>query len=172
MEYLSGSQTNGMPMPPGVMAITDIKAQKRATRTLSKAVSLHLEGKLEAAGRLLSKAIEDGERDIGLYAALGHIQYEMHDFAAAARPYAALSDAGAPRPETMLGLGIALIHAGRPAEALTPLEKYLSLYPEHEQALFGQAVALQQTGKHAEAVEQYRKVLARNPRCEEVLCNL
>src|ERR1039458_2420025 len=115
MEYLSGSQTNGMPMPPGVMAITDIKAQKRATRTLSKAVSLHLEGKLEAAGP--------------------------------------------PRPETMLGLGIALIHAGRPAESLTPLEKYLSLYPEHEQALFGQAVALQQTGKHAEAVEQYRKVL-------------
>src|ERR1035437_6795638 len=206
MEYLSGSQTNGMPMPPGVMAITDIKAQKRATRTLSKAVSLHLEGKLEGAGRLLSKAIEDGERDIGLYAALGHIQYEMHDFAAAARTYAALSeidpkhrtasfnlgvchgnlkqwgeaaaafraasDAVAPRPGTMLGLGIALIHAGRPAEALTPLEKYLSLYPEHEQALFGQAVALQQTGKHAEAVEQYRKVLARNPRCEEVLCNL
>src|ERR1039458_10847670 len=79
MEYLSGSQTNGMPMPPGVMAITDIKAQKRATRTLSKAVSLHLEGKLEAAGRLLSKAIEDGDRDIGLYAALGHIQYRSEE---------------------------------------------------------------------------------------------
>src|SRR5664280_2139426 len=140
MEYVSGNQTNGMPLPPGVTAITDIKAQKRATRTLSKAVSLHLEGKLEGAGRLLSKAIEDGERDIGLYAALGHIQYEMHDFAAAARTYATLSeidpkhrnasfnlgvchgnlkqwgeaaaafraasDAGAPRPETMLGLSV------------------------------------------------------------------
>ena len=54
----------------------------------------------------------------------------------------------------------------------SPLEKYLSLFPDHEQALFGQAVALQQTGKHAEAVEQYRKVLARNPRCEEALSNL
>ena len=206
MEYVNGSQTNGFPLPPGVTAITDIKAQKRANKTLSKAVSLHLEGKLEGAGRLLSKAIEDGEADMGLYAALGHIQYEMHDYEGAARTYAALSemdpkhrtasfnlgvcrgnlkqwseaaaafraasDAGGPRAETMLGLGIALIHAGRPADALTPLEKYLSLFPEHEQALFCQAVALQQTGKHAEAVEQYRKVLACNPRCEEALSNL
>ena len=63
MEYVSGSQTNGMPMPPGVTAITDIKSQKRANKTLSKAVSLHLEGKLEGAARLLSKAIDDGEKD-------------------------------------------------------------------------------------------------------------
>ena len=92
MEYVSGSQTNGMPMPPGVTAITDIKSQKRANKTLSKAVSLHLEGKLEGAARLLSKAIDDGERDIGLYAALGHIQYEMHDYEAAAQTYAALCE--------------------------------------------------------------------------------
>ena len=49
MEYVSGSQTNGMPIPPGVTAITDLKNQKRANKTLSKAVSLHLEGKLEGA---------------------------------------------------------------------------------------------------------------------------
>src|ERR1039457_7282871 len=92
MEYVSESQTNGMPMPPGVTAITDVKSHKRANKTLSKAVSLHLEGKLESAARLLSKAIEDGEKDLGLYAALGHIQYEMQDFEAAAHTYAALSE--------------------------------------------------------------------------------
>src|ERR1022692_2633922 len=173
MEYVSGSQTNGMPLPPGVTAITDIKYPKRASKTLSKAVSLHLEGKLEGAGRLLSKAIEDGERDSGLYAALGHIQYEMHDYeAAAATAFRRACEADATRSESLLGLGITLIHDGHPAEALEPLDKYLSLYPNHEQALFGHAVALQQTGKHAAAVEQYRKVLARNPRCEEALSNL
>ena len=62
-------------MPPGVTPITDLKQQKRVSRTLSKAVSLHLEGKLESAARLLSKAIEDGEKEPGLYSALGHIQY-------------------------------------------------------------------------------------------------
>ena len=39
MEYVSGSQTNGMPIPPGVTAITDLKNQKRASKTLSKAAS-------------------------------------------------------------------------------------------------------------------------------------
>ena len=78
----------------------------------------------------------------------------------------------ATRSDALLGLGIALIHDGRAAEAITPLDKYLSLFPEHEQALFGNAVALQQTGRHAEAVEQYRRVLARNPKCEEALSNL
>src|SRR5712672_587601 len=92
MEYVSGSQTNGMPMPPGVTAITDIKNQKRANKTLSKAVSLHLEGKLESAARLLNKAVEDGEKEPSLYAALGHIQYEMRDYEAAARTYSQLSE--------------------------------------------------------------------------------
>ena len=44
MEHASGSHPDGMPMPPGVTAITDIRNQKRANKTLSKAVSLHLEG--------------------------------------------------------------------------------------------------------------------------------
>src|ERR1035437_8082748 len=92
MEYVTASQTNGTPMPPGVTAITDIKSQKRTTKTLSKAVSLHLEGKPEGAGRLLSKAIEDGETDPGIYAALGHIQYEMGEYEAAAQTYATLSE--------------------------------------------------------------------------------
>ena len=106
MEYVSGSQTNGMPIPPGVTAITDLKNQKRANKTLSKAVSLHLEGKLEGAARLLSKAIEDGERDPGLYAALGHIQYEMHEYDAAARTYAALAEIDPKHRTASFNLGV------------------------------------------------------------------
>src|SRR5450756_1648182 len=106
MEYVSGSQTNGMPMPPGVTAITDIKNQKRAGKTLSKAVSLHLEGKPEGAGRLLSKAIEDGETDPGLYAALGHIQYETRDYEAAAHTYATLSDIDPKHRTASFNLGV------------------------------------------------------------------
>src|SRR5512140_2158824 len=106
MEFVTGSQTNGMTMPPGVTPITDLKNQKRANKTLSKAVSLHLEGKLEGAGRLLSKAIEDGERDIGLYAALGHIQYEMHDYEAAAQTYATISDIDPKHRTASFNLGV------------------------------------------------------------------
>src|SRR5260370_22683 len=91
MEYVAGIE-NVVSMPPGVTPINDLKSQKRANKTLSKAVSLHLEGKLESAARLLTKAIEDGEKEPSLYSALGHIQYEMRDYEAAARTYSQLSD--------------------------------------------------------------------------------
>ena len=42
------SDTNGLPVPPGVTPITDLKNQKRSSKTLSKAVGLHLEGKLRS----------------------------------------------------------------------------------------------------------------------------
>src|SRR5207253_1924194 len=206
MEFLTETETTGFPPSSGVTPINDIKNQKRASKTLSKAVSLHLEGKPESAARLLSKAIESGEKDAALYSALGHVQCEMHDYEAAAATYAQLAElepghrtahfnrgvclanlkqwqdaadsfrraaaADGTRSDATLGLGIALIHTGDPAAALGALDKYLSLFPEHEQAHFGRAVALQQTGKHAESVEVYRKVLARNPKCEEALSNL
>src|SRR5947207_13921646 len=88
MELVSTLETGGSSMmPPGVTPITELKQQKRVNRTLSKAVSLHLEGKLESAARLLSKAIDSGEKDLGLFTALGHIHYEMRDYEAAARAY-------------------------------------------------------------------------------------
>lgn len=206
MDFLTSPEPGAMRVPPRVTPINDLMSQNRSSKTLSKAVSLHLEGKLEPAARLLAKAIEEGEKDPGLFSALGHIHYELGDYAAASQAYGQLAEVeplhrtahfnravclgnlkdwdgaascfrratetDASRADAMLGLGISLIHLGRPAEAMTPLEKYLSLVPDHEQALLGAAVALQQTGKHAEAVEQYRKVLARNPRSEEALSNL
>src|SRR5207253_1670737 len=57
MEFMTGTETGGPVMPPGVTSINDLRSQKRVSRTLSKAVSLHLEGKLESAARLLGKAI-------------------------------------------------------------------------------------------------------------------
>src|ERR1051325_7267273 len=92
MEFLNTENSGPAMMPPGVTPITEIKQQKRVNRTLSKAVSLHLEGKLEPAARLLSKAIEGGERESGLYTALRHIYYEMRDYEAAARTYGQLAD--------------------------------------------------------------------------------
>src|ERR1017187_10230415 len=71
-------------------SIEDVRQLKRPNRTLSKAVSLHLEGKLESATKLLSKAIESGERDPALFSALGHIHFEMRDYASAAATYTQL----------------------------------------------------------------------------------
>jgi tetratricopeptide (TPR) repeat protein len=193
-------------LPPGVTPIDRYSLSRRADRTLSKAVSLHLEGKLEGAAGILSRAIESGVRDPALYSALGHIHYEMRDYESAAAIYEQLAaleplhrvahfnlgvcrgnlkrwqtavesfrraaEADATRADAWLGLGLSLIHSGRPAEAMKPLDWYLNLFCNDEQALFAKGVALQQTGQLAEAAEHYRRVLARNPRCEEALANL
>src|SRR5579872_1935088 len=87
MEFVRGEVGSLETLPPGVTSINDPKQQKRVSRTLSKAVSLHLEGKLDGAAKLLSRAIEAGEQDPGLYSALGHIHYESRDYQAAATTY-------------------------------------------------------------------------------------
>ena len=79
-------------LPPGVTPINRLSPWRRADRTLSKAVSLHLEGKLEGAAGMLSRAIESGERDPALYSALGHIHYEMRDYESAAAIYEQLAE--------------------------------------------------------------------------------
>src|SRR5213593_1446985 len=101
----------GLPtVPPGVTSITELKQQKRVNRTLSKAVSLHLEGKLESAARLLSKAIESGEKEPGLFTALGHIHYEMRDYEAAAHAYAMLVEQDAMHRTGHFNLGVCQGH--------------------------------------------------------------
>src|SRR5579883_2589746 len=92
MEFMTTESSAIPSMQPGVTSIEDVKAQKRSNKTLSKAVSLHLEGKLESAAKLLTKAIESGESDAALYSALGHIQYEMRDYDSAAATYSQLVD--------------------------------------------------------------------------------
>ena len=89
MQLVTGNESDGMHIPSGVTPISatpinSVKNQQRASKTLSKAVSLHLEGKLDNAARLLTKAIDGGEKDPALFSALGHIQYEMRDYGAAA----------------------------------------------------------------------------------------
>src|ERR1035438_2658412 len=92
MEFLTSEPANVISMPLGVTSIDDPKSTKRSgSRTLSKAVSLHLEGKRESAAKMLGKAIDSGEQDAALYSALGHIQYEMNDYESAAATYAQLA---------------------------------------------------------------------------------
>ena len=177
MEFVTSETANVISMPLGVTSIDDPKSTKRTgSRTLSKAVSLHLEGKRESAAKMLTKAIDGGEHDSASVFGPGtHSIRDARFRAAAASTYAQLvaleplhrtahfnlavchgnlknwkapadafrraGEVDATRADALLGLGISLIHMGSPAQAMEPLDKYLRLFPEHEQALFGKAVA-------------------------------
>ena len=68
------------------ISVIDDKRQKRAGRTLARAVSLHLEGNREGAAEVLVKSIHDGEEDPAAFSALGHLYWEKGDHDAAAEP--------------------------------------------------------------------------------------
>ena len=55
---------------------------------LSKAASLHLEGKVADAAGELARALDNGERHPALYFALGQLQYELQDYLPASQSYA------------------------------------------------------------------------------------
>ena len=146
MEFMSGTE-NGVSLPPGVTPITDLKNQKRANKTLSKAVSLHLEGKLESAARLLSKALDDGERDAGLYSALGHIQCEMQDYQAAAGTYARLTDLDPRHRTAWFNLGVCQGHTRQWRESADAFRRAIEVDATRSDAVLGRGIALIHEGR-------------------------
>ena len=165
MDLLSQIETAGGPIPASVTPITDLKNQKRVNRTLSKAVSLHLEGKLESAARLLTKAIESGEREPGLFSALGHIHYEMRDYEAAAHHVHATGGNGAAashRPTSIWASARATCKDWR--DAAESFHHAIENDGTRSDALLGLGISLIHTGHAPEALVPHRKVPPALPR--------
>ena len=106
MEVLIPAEPKKTALPPGVTPIDEVKNRKRTARMISKAASLKMEGKIEAAVQMLGKWIESGERDAALYSALGHLQYEMRDYEAAAATYAQLAEREPSHRTARFNLGV------------------------------------------------------------------
>ena len=71
----------------GAEAAGNKERDTRISRVLSKAASLHLDGKLEEAANELVRVLDAGERNPALYFALGQLQYEMQQYGPAAQNY-------------------------------------------------------------------------------------
>src|SRR5262249_39986755 len=149
--------------------ITELKHQKRANRTLSKAVSLHLEGKLEIAASLLSKAIDEGEREPGIFSALGHIQYEMRDFSGASATYSRLIDLDARHRTAWFNLGVCEGHLKNWKSAVESFRKAVEIDAARADALLGLGIALIHNGRAAEALGFIEKYLQQFPDHEQAL---
>jgi tetratricopeptide (TPR) repeat protein len=169
MEFMTGTESGGMHMPPGVTPINDVKNQKRASKTLSKAVSLHLEGKLEPAARLLTKAIEGGEKDPALFSALGHIQYEMHDYDAAARTYAQLVEVEPQHRTGHFNRGVCLGNLKEWDTAADSFRRALEADATRADALLGLGIALIHVGRPADSAAPLEKYLSLFPEHEQAL---
>src|ERR1700688_523458 len=113
-----------------------------ASPSLAKAVALHLEGKRKEALRELNTAIENGEETAEVFAAKGHIQFELEQYDDAIKTYERLLNL-APRHATAnFNLGICYEKLGRWQEAADAFQKALDIDPQRVEANLGLGICL------------------------------
>jgi arylsulfatase A-like enzyme/Flp pilus assembly protein TadD len=66
-------------------------------------------------------------------------------------------------PVVLANLGLVLSDAGRPADAIAPLQRALSIDPDFHRARFALALALARAGRRADAAATARELLQRMP---------
>jgi tetratricopeptide (TPR) repeat protein len=155
--------------------VTDIKTaantaqEARISRVLSKAASLHLDGKLDEGAKELVRALDGGERHPALYFALGQLQYEMQEYGPAAQSYAQAALLQPLHPTAHFNAGVCQGRIERWEEAAASFRKAISNDPARTDAHLALGACLVQLGLHNEALEAYDRFLERHPDHDEAL---
>ena len=134
-----------------------------ASPALAKAVALHLEGKRKEALKELNSAIENGEETAEVYAAKGHVQFELEQFDDALKTYEKLLGVAPRHPTANFNLGICYEKLGRWQEASDAFSKALETDPQREEAQLGLGICLLHQEKPEPAIVCFDKVLAHQP---------
>src|SRR5579863_7208887 len=115
---------------------------KPVSPALARSVSLHLEGKRKEALRELNTAIEAGEETAEVFAAKGHIQFELEQYEDAIKTYEKLLGVAPRHPTANFNLGICYEKLGRWQEATDAFQKSLETDAEREEAQLGLGICL------------------------------
>jgi len=171
MDYRhSGTIEKGQANSSGGEELAMLTAQEgRISRALSKAASLHLEGKREEAAQELRRAIDSGERHPALFFALGQLQYELQDYGTAAHSYAQAALLQPLHPTAHFNAGVCLAKLERWEDATESFHMAVANDPARMEAHLALGACLVHAGRHNEAVDAYDRFLARHPDHEEAL---
>src|SRR5579864_611828 len=154
MAAKKGSEQNGATLRASGKAVTP---------ALAKSVSLHLEGKRKEALKELNTAIEAGEETTEVFAAKGHIQFELEQYEDAVKTYEKLLGAAPKHPTANFNLGICYEKLGRWQEATDSFQKALEIDPQREEAQLGLGICLLHQEKPEPAIVCFDNLLARRP---------
>jgi len=153
-----------------VAEIANNSAQEvRISRVLSKAASLHLDGKLDEAAKELVRALDGGERHPALFFALGQLQYELQEYGPAAASYSQAALLQPLHPTAHFNAGVCLGRIERWDEAASSFRKAISNDPARTEAHLALGASLVQVGLHNEALDAYDRFLERHPDHDEAL---
>ena len=155
--------------PVGALGAPEAQIGERAGRALSTAVSLHLEGNLEKAAKVLKNAIEGGAREPALYSALGRVQYEMHDYEAAATSYAHVAAMQPMHQTAHFNLAVCLGNLSRWEPAGQSFQRAFDLDRNSSEAMLGLGVCLLHLERSEEALAAFNRYLVRHNESEQAL---
>src|SRR6202042_2482147 len=131
--------------------------------SLARAVSLHMEGKLDDALAEINRVLEAGEGSLEIYSAKAQIQFELEQYEEAAQSYAKLLSMHPKHANANLNLAICLERLGRWQEAADFFEKAAEAQPDRLDARLGLGIALLHLEKSDAAAENFDKVLEQQP---------
>jgi len=155
--------------PGGAEMAANTAQETRISRVLSKAASLHLDGKIDEAAREVVRALDGGERHPALYFALGQLQYEMQEYGPAAQSYAQAALLQPLHPTAHFNAGVCLGRIEKWDDAATAFRKAISNDPARTDAHLALGACLVQLGLHNEALDAYDRFLAHHPDHDEAL---
>jgi tetratricopeptide (TPR) repeat protein len=163
------TDVNAASAPGGAEVAANTAQETRISRVLSKAASLHLDGKLDDASRELARALDGGERHPALYFALGQLQYELQEYGPAAQSYAQAALLQPLHPTAHFNAGVCLGRIERWDDAAGSFRKAISNDPARSEAHLALGACLVQVGLHNEALDAYDRFLAHHPDHDEAL---
>lgn len=116
--------------------------------------------RLQDAVREFSQAAELDPGNASYWANLGNARRATGDAAGAEQAYRRALDVDSRSADAANGLGVLLVEARRPGEAVMWFERVVTAAPDFVEARLNLGIALQQSGQMARAAEAYRAVLA------------
>src|SRR5579872_1537637 len=115
-------------------------ANSNSANYLARSVALHLGGKREEALDELRRAIAAGQSSPEIYRAMGHIQFELADYAASAQSYRSLTRIKPQYTQGWFNLAVSLERQGDWETAAEAFHQVATLDAHHLDAQLGLAV--------------------------------
>lgn len=147
------SADESTPAPAGLEPDTDAIAQ---------AAILHLRGNSAGALQVLT-AVDPAQRTADLLSALGYVQAELHEYAAAAQTYSELAQMQPSMAEAWFQWGFCLYRLGETASALQKFDRAAALRSDWIEIPLARAVSHLRLKQYQKSFECADECLAMNP---------
>src|SRR6202140_3740317 len=128
--------------------------------SLSRAVSLHMEGKIKEALEEINRVLEAGDETPELFSAKAQIQFELEMFDDASKSYARVLSVNPKHPAANLNMAICHARLGQWHEGAEFFEKAAQLDPGRTDARLGLGISLLHLHKAPAAAECSDQVLS------------